>query len=203
MTVERALDALDETGQAENTVVLFTSDHGDCQGAHGWNQKTVFYDESTRVPLIFCWPGVTKTALSERLVQTGIDLLPTLCDYAGIPVPKNLPGLSLKPATDGQSSTDPRAYVVVSTKMLQGTAVDGVKPEPGGRMVRSRCYKYCLYDLGQRRESLFDMQQDPGEMLNLAGDPKHRAVLIQHREYLAEWGRQYHDEFRRHIPDAD
>jgi choline-sulfatase len=194
------LQALRETGQERNTLVVFTSDHGDCQGAHGWNQKTVFYDESTRVPLIFCWPGVTKTGTSERLVQMGVDLLPTFCDYAGIPVPKNLPGLSLKATANGQTAADPRAYVVVSTKMLQGATVDGAKPEPEGRMVRSQRYKYCVYDLGQRRESLFDMQQDPGEMLNLADDPEHRAVLNQHRQYLTEWCQKYQDAFCRHVP---
>ena len=197
------LQALRDAGLERNTLVVFTSDHGDCQGAHGWNQKTVFYDESTRVPLILCWPGVTKTGTSERLVQTGIDLLPTFCDYAGIPVAKNLPGLSLKATANGQPADDPRDYVVASNKMIQGEPIDGVKYEPEGRMLRSRRYKYCVYDLGQRRESLFDMQQDPGEMLNLADDPQHRAALNQHRRYLADWCQRYRDGFVRHIPKVN
>ncbi|MBI5686641.1 MAG: sulfatase-like hydrolase/transferase [Verrucomicrobia bacterium] len=194
------LQALRDAGLERNTLVVFTSDHGDCQGAHGWNQKTVFYDESTRVPLIFCWPGVTKVGTSERLVQMGIDLLPTFCDYADIPATKSLPGLSLKATANGQTTDDPRDYIVVSNKMVQGEPIDGVKCEPEGRMLRSRRYKYSVYSLGQRRESLFDMQQDPGETINLAENPQHRATLDQHREYLTVWCQKYQDAFIRHVP---
>ena len=82
--IGRVLDALRESGQEDDTVVLFTSDHGDCQGAHRWNQKTVFYEESARVAFIISCKGLTSGTVSRDLVHTGVDLLPTLCDYAGI-----------------------------------------------------------------------------------------------------------------------
>jgi choline-sulfatase len=187
------LEVLNQSGQYDNTLIVFTSDHGDMQGAHGWNQKTVLYDNSTRVPFILSAPGMNKAALSERLVNTGVDLLPTLCDYAGLARPEGLPGMSLRPGA--AKSADPRTYIVAQNKMIQGAPVDGEKLEPGGRMVQSAQYKYCVYDLGKSRESLFDVVRDPGETRNLAGLKEYRNALEQHRRYLAEWCRENRDPF--------
>ena len=79
--------------------------------------------------------------------------------------------------------------------MIQGVAIDGYKPEPAGRMVRSEQYKYCLYDLGVKKESLVDLSNDPGEMTNLAGKEEFKTVLEQHRNFLAEWCKQNDDPF--------
>jgi arylsulfatase A-like enzyme len=179
----------------EQTLIVFLADHGDCQGAHGWNQKTVFYDESSRVPLILSQKGVTRRGTSGRLAHTGVDLIPTLCGYAGIPVPDGLPGLSLMDTANGGSAKDPREYLVVSNKMVQGAPVDGRLPAPDGRMVRSRRFKYCVYSEGERRESLVDMEKDPGEMVNLAEDSRYRKVLDQHRQMLAAWRKTTGDTF--------
>jgi choline-sulfatase/glucosamine-6-phosphate deaminase len=121
--------------------------------------------------------------------------MPTLCDYTGVPFLPGLPGLSLKATVNGRDAKDPRKYIVVSNHMVQGAPIDGVTPTPAGRMVRSRRYKYCVYSLGERRESLVDMEKDPGEMVNLALSRQHREVLAQHRQYLAEWCRQTSDSF--------
>ncbi len=194
------LQALGDSGQDENTLVIFTSDHGDCQGAHRWNQKTVFYDEASRVPLIIAPPGVAVAGTSDSLVHTGVDLIPTLCDYAGIPIPQGLPGKSLKATANGLDTKDPREFVVISNHMIQGAKVDGTAPQPEGRMLRSRRYKYCVYSLGTRRESLVDMQNDPGEMVNLAKSEEYRPVLLEHRRHLAEWCRTNGDSFVSFIP---
>lgn len=183
------LQALRTAGLEENTLIIFVADHGDCQGAHGWNQKTVFYDEASRVPFIISRKGA-RASTSTRLVNTGIDLIPTLCDYAGIACPPSLPGLSLR-----TPDIDPRQYVVASNKMVQGAPIDGRKLTPSGRMLRSRQYKYCVYSEGERRESLVDMEKDPGEMVNLAGDPQFGDVLKHHRAMLAGWCSQTHDSF--------
>ncbi|MBI4876152.1 MAG: sulfatase-like hydrolase/transferase [Acidobacteria bacterium] len=185
--VGQVLQAVRESGQEEHTLVAFLADHGDCQGAHGWNQKTAFYEESARVPLILSCKGTTRPGVSRRLANTGVDLIPTLCDYAGIPVPAGLPGLSLKDTANGKSDRDPREYTVVCNKMVQGAPIDGRRPMPDGRMVRGQRYKYCVYNEGRNRESLVDLDQDPGEMVNLAGDAAHAKILARHREMLAEW----------------
>jgi arylsulfatase A-like enzyme len=186
------LDALRRSGREESTVVAFLSDHGECHGTHHWNQKTVFYDESTRVPLIISRKGTTAAGTCDALVQTGVDLIPTLCEFAGIDVPRDLPGRCLRPYVLGRVAND-RPYVVVSNHMVQCEPVDGALRQPEGRMVRSRRYKYCLYGLGQRRESLVDMQADPGEMVNLAGESNYRSTLLEHRRYLRDFSRQHND----------
>jgi choline-sulfatase len=189
------LDALKSSGQLENTIVVFTSDHGDMQGAHGWNQKTVLYEESTNVPLIICAPGKKGSRTSDRLVNTGVDLLPTLCTLAGVAVPSGLPGLSLKPSVEQDNVSDPRSYVVVQNKMTQGSPVDGQKPEPAGRMVRSKRFKYCVYDLGNRRESLVDLENDPGETVNLIHMKDYAEEAERHRQYLKEFCQSTNDPF--------
>lgn len=188
------LSALRDTGRLDDTLIVFACDHGDCQGAHGWNQKTVLYDNVSRVPLIIVKPGGGQARLDQRLVNTGTDILPTLLDFAGISIPGDLPGLSLKSSAQA-AITDPRRYVVSEVKMAQGGAVDGRVPELSGRMVRSRNFKYCAYDIGTRRESLFDMERDPGETVNLAGRTELRQEVERHRQYLAEWCRLTGDSF--------
>jgi choline-sulfatase len=138
---------------------------------------------------------VTRHGTSDRLAHTGVDLIPTLCGCAGIPVPPGLPGLSLMDTANGSGSKDPRDFLVVSNKMVQGAPVDGRTPAPDGRMVRSGRYKYCVYNEGARRESLADLEKDPGEMTNLAEDPRHKKTLDQHRAMLAAWQKSTGDTF--------
>jgi choline-sulfatase len=184
------LDALEKSGQAGNTLIVLTADHGDCQGAHGWNQKTVFNDESSRVPFLVRPPRALRTGVSDRPVQTGVDLLPTLCDYAGIAVPAGLHGVSHRAAVEGRApAAEPDRFVVASNHLVQGLPILGVKPTPAGRMLRTARYKYCVYDQGERRESLVDMENDPGEMKNLAADPAFAGVLAAHRRLLRDWSR--------------
>lgn len=204
--VGTVLDALRDTGQEENTVVIFLSDHGECHGTHRWNQKTVFYEESARVPLIVSQKGTTATGTSDALVQTGVDLIPTLCEFAGIPVPQALPGRSLRSHALGRTDGPWRPYAVVSNRMVQCEPVDGVLLRPDGRMVRSDRFKYCLYSLGRRRESLVDMETDPGEMTNLADRAEFRDVLCRHRDHLREFAQRHHDRtalaMLEDLPDA-
>jgi choline-sulfatase len=191
--IGKVLTALRDAGLEKNTLIVFTSDHGECAGAHGFNQKTVLYDESARVPLIVALQGKTSGATTDKLVNTGIDLLPTLLEFAGLETPKKLPGRSLLPLVFGQPVAAWRDHVVVENNMTQTGEGDGFRPTLQGRMVRTDRYKYCVFSRGQRRESLVDMQADPGETTDLASDPKYRGVLLQHRELLARFGREHRD----------
>lgn len=191
--VGTVLEALRESGQEPNTVVIFLSDHGECHGTHRWNQKTVFYDESTRVPLIISQKGTTPHGICDKIVNTGVDLIPTLCEFAGMAPPEELPGRSLRGHAMGQPPAEDRPYIVVSNHMIQCEPVDGVLLKPEGRMVRTRRHKYCLYSEGKRRESLVDMKTDPGEMTNLAERPESREILLQHRNHLRQFAGQYGD----------
>lgn len=194
------LDALRETGLDKTTLVILSADHGDMQGSHGWNQKTVLYEEATRIPFVMSYPGVITPGTTNHLTNTGIDLLPTICAYAGIAPPAGLPGVSLRPAAEGRAAKDTRPYVVVVTRMIQGVTVDGKTPQPDGRLLRSQRYSYTAWSDGQHRESLVDLDSDPGEMTNLATNPAFARVLRQHRAMLAEWCRETADAF--HVPQG-
>ena len=191
--IGKVLAGLRQAGLEDNTWIIFTADHGECAGAHGFNQKTVLYDESARVPLIIASKGKTSGGTTGKLVNTGIDLLPTMLDLAGVEISPALPGRSLVPLLRGGSVENWRDHIVVEDNMAQAGELNGFTPQMEGRMVRSERYKYCIYSRGQRRESLVDMQTDPGETENLAADPKHRAVLLQHRELLARFGKEHSD----------
>lgn len=173
--IGRVLQALREAGLEEKTLVVFTSDHGDMDGSHRLEHKSMFYEESTRIPFIVSFKGVTKPGLVDRehLVSNGLDLIPTLCDFAGITPPSALLGRSVRPLAEGRSPSDWRSYVTSETHY--------------GRMVCSGRYKYCVYESGQHREQLVDLENDPGEMKNLAEAPSLARELDRHRQYLREW----------------
>ncbi len=196
--IGKILTTLRESGLDKNTIVVFLSDHGDCQGAHHWNQKTVFYEEASKVPFIISNPGL-KPGKSDVLVQTGIDLMPTLCDLAGIKPKKALPGISMKPVLISGQLPEERDYVVVSDWLVEGDSVNGDKPEPEGRMLRDKRFKYWILNEGQEKETLYDLQTDPGEMINLSGDPKYRTNLENCRKKLADWAEKNKDPFITHL----
>ncbi len=192
--VGEVIEALRDSGLEDNTIIVFLSDHGDCAGSHHWNQKTVFYEESTRVPLIISWKGHIPTTVSKELVNVGLDLFPTLCDLAGMKIPKSLPGESLKQIAIGKSGDLDREYIVIQNHMVQGDPVEGVSLQPHGRMIRSENYKYCLYSEGSQRESLFDMKFDALEMINQASNPLYESVMDQHRSYLRKHAEALNDQ---------
>ncbi|MEM0915665.1 MAG: sulfatase-like hydrolase/transferase [Planctomycetota bacterium] len=183
------LDALRDSGRADETLVVFTSDHGDCRGAHAFNQKTVFYEESSRVPLIVRGPGVAAGAVDDRLVNIGVDMMPTMLAAAGVPNDADLPGRDLF-----DDALPPRDCVVCENHAVQTVEVYGWRPTPRGRMVRSDRFKYCLYDQGERRESLVDLLDDPGETVNLAPRPEMADVVAQHRRMLGAFAEVHGDD---------
>ena len=191
--IGKVLAALKAAGLEDNTLIVFTADHGECAGAHGFNQKTVFNEESARVPFIVSAPGQRAGRVSEKFTNTGIDILPTMLDFASLPRPAKLPGVSLRSLTLGQPVASWRDDVVVQNNMSQTFPVAGNVPTTEGRMIRADRYKYCVYVHGQYRESLVDLEKDPGEMNNLARDPAHRETLLAMRERLRKWGVETRD----------
>lgn len=180
--IGKIIDEIDRQNLWENTVIIFTSDHGDGCGAHQWNQKTVLYEEVANIPLIVCLPGGKNAGtVLPQLINNGVDLMPTVCDWAGAEVPEGRSGLSIRAVVEsGDASLPLRDYVVTETNFNQtaGTL---------GWMVRTPKYKYVLYDKGQYREQLYDMDTDRGEMVNLAVDARYADIVKEHRAMLREW----------------
>lgn len=173
--IGQILDALKRNGLEEETLIIFTSDHGDMDACHRLASKGRFYEQSVRVPLLMKYEGsiVPGKVDNEHLVSSGLDILPTLCDYAGVAVPKTLMGRSLRSIAEGKQVGGWRQYVVTENHT--------------GRMIRSERFKYCVYNEGKIRESLVDMKSDPGELENLVSMPEYKNVLIEHRKYLEHW----------------
>lgn len=191
--IGKVLAALRVARLEENTFIVFASDHGECAGAHRLNQKTVMYEESARVPLIISHPAQKIARTSDQLVNTGIDLLPTMLDFAGIPKPSRLRGLSLRPLVRGEGVAAWRDHLIVQNNMSQAGLAGNFVPMTEGRMVRTERYKYCVYAHGEHRESLVDLDNDSGEMVNLARNPALREVLLEHRERLRKFGQEHND----------
>ena len=180
----RVLAALKEGGLSDQTVVLWTSDHGEMLGAHGLMHKQEMYEEAAGVPLIVAPPAAAKAAVDATHLVSGVDVLPTLCDYAGIAPPEGVAGRSLRPLVEGREIPW-RDQVVVEM---------GDPPE--ARMLRTARHKYVAWAGAGDREQLFDLESDPGEMTNLAKDPAVAEVLKDHRRRLREWVRDAGDSFQ-------
>ncbi len=173
--IGRLLDALKKNGLEENTLVVFTSDHGDMDGSHRLASKNVFYENSAGVPFIMQYKGVIPpNQVDEKsLVSNGLDVVPTLCDYAGVSAPEYLLGRSLRPVAENQKDNSRRPFIVAENNT--------------GRMLRTARFKYCVYKEGGIRESLVDLVKDPGEMNNLAGRKGFEKHLNKHREFMQKW----------------
>jgi arylsulfatase A-like enzyme len=173
--IGRILEGLKEAGLVEKTLVVFTSDHGNMDASHQLSSKGLFYEESVGVPFIMKYTGVIPAARvdQEHLVSTGLDILPTLCDYAEIKPPTHLLGKSLRKIAEGEPVNEWRSYVASENDWC--------------RMIRSQRFKYCVYDSGDNRESLVDLEKDSAEMQNLSNSQQYKRVLDEHRQHLKEW----------------
>ncbi|MBX3438222.1 MAG: sulfatase-like hydrolase/transferase [Planctomycetaceae bacterium] len=195
--VGRVLEELDRAGIADNTIVVFTSDHGDQLLEHGLLGKNCFFEASVRVPFIIRYPPQIKPAQYDELVES-IDLLSTLFELAGLPEPYENQGRSLVPLiADAGRAYEPREAVfsenvipeVITTGSLdfefeKGRGIKGVR-HPDAKMVRTRDWKYVYYPDGYAE--LYDLNADPQEMHNLAGEPAHTDVETSMKDRLLHW----------------
>ena len=175
------LDGLDAAGLSESTIVIVTSDHGDGDGAHRWNQKTALFEECVRVPLIVNGPDVAPGTRLAR-VSASIDILPTLLEWAQAVVPEDLPGQPLS-FEDAESSDDAGARCIVVETLFD----HGAPPRTRGRALYHGDYKYVVYSWGRYREQLFNLVDDSGERRNLAVESASDAVLEKMRRHLLDW----------------
>jgi arylsulfatase A-like enzyme len=187
----RVLEALDRAGKADNTIVVFTADHGDMAGGHGmvWKSTGSFYEEVVRVPLIISWPGRIRSRRLQ-LAANVTDLMPTLLGLLGRDIPKHVQGNNLAPYLLGQrAAEDGPAYSFC--ERIGGNKERQRHVPPGTRgqfMCRGKGWKYVCYSDGS--EYLYHLAEDPGETKNLAGAPEYREKKLALREELTAWLRR-------------
>lgn len=197
--VGKVLEALRSTPAGQNTIVIILADHGDGMASHRMITKLVsFYEETTNVPFIIAGPGIQhiNKPVYELLTQPTLDLLPTLCELAGIDVPEDKSGISLAPLLLGKEQVNTHPYVVAEWHTEYEEIITP------GRMIRSSRYKYTHY-LEGNGEELYDLQNDPGEQINLAYDPAYSTILAEHRSMLDDYIRRTNDDYRSLEVKAD
>ncbi len=174
--IQLLLDALKESGQEENTLVIFSSDHGDMDASHRMEHKTTLYEEAANIPFAAMWRGHIPAGQVNKksLVSNGLDLLPTVCDYAGIKGQSDPRGRSLKPLFEGKN-TEWRKTL-------------GVESEIGRMVVDEEGYKYIKYDAVGVEEQLMDLNKDPFETKHFTNNKRHSEILSKLRKsFEEEW----------------
>jgi arylsulfatase A-like enzyme len=172
--VGRVLDALEASGKAEDTIVLFTSDHGDMAAAHGFVYKIISgYDELLRVPFVMSCPGVIPAGMTSDAKASSVDVLPTLLDLMDIPQPDGMDGRGFSHLfKEGQATH--RDKLVCSAMDSSITLVN-------------HPWKFVLNYNPRDLDELYHLENDPGEMTNLANVPSHAATVDEMSKYILSW----------------
>ncbi len=182
--VGRMLDYLDETGQADNTIVVYTSDQGFFLGDHGWFDKRLMYEESLQMPFLIRFPQMIDAGTIQDAMVLNVDFAPTFLDLAGIEVPADMQGTSFVPVLGGDTPADWQTSMYYRYWMHR----DGAHNVPAHYGVRTLTHKLiCYYNdpLGQAGANgpvdaveweLFDLEVDPLETTNVYDRPEYRSV---------------------------
>ena len=186
--VGRVLDYLDQSGLAANTIVIYTSDQGFYLGDHGWFDKRFMYEESLRMPLVVRYPKEIKPGSVNGDIVLNLDFGETFLDYAGVAVPADMQGRSLRPLLQGQTPGDWRTSMYYH--YYEYPAVHSVKRHYG---VRTRRYKLIHFYNDIDEWELYDLQSDPDELKNVYGDPKYTDVVQELKAELKKLRAQYND----------
>ncbi len=185
----RLIRALDEAGLRDETIVVFTSDHGECFGAHGRQAKNVFYDEAVRVPFLLRWGDRTPAGHATDVCLNTPDIMPTLLSMMNLPIPDAVEGTNLSHCALGRDGADPEAALMQCTGPTADWA-DGHE----WRALRDKQFTYAVYR-NPRKELMFDNLADPCQMTNLIDDPAHAATAERFRKILAAKMAEINDTF--------
>jgi arylsulfatase A-like enzyme len=175
--VGRVLAALEESGHAKNTVVIYSADHGLALGSHGLLGKQSLYEHSMRCPLVIAGPGVPAGGSTDAFTYL-FDLFPTVCELAGVKPPGGLAGGSLRPLWAGEKKRLRDSVFLPYTGVM--------------RSVRDDRWKLIVYPPINHRE-LFDLAADPHETRDLAADPAHAAEVARLTALMKDWQKKVGD----------
>lgn len=179
--VGRVLEALERLGLAENTIVMFTSDHGYHLGEHGLWQKMSLFEESARVPLIFAGPGVKQPGSVVSSPVGLVDVAPTLMELCSVPPTKGLQGQSLAPML-ADPKTVGRGWALSQVSRGGGRNA----PQFFGYSLRTPQWRYTEWDEGNKGRELYDHETDPRELTNLAEKPESAAIIAKLQPILRD-----------------
>ena len=184
--VGRLMAKLDELGLRENTIVLYSSDHGDMLGSQGERLKRKPWEESIRVPGFLRWPGKVRPNTRSGVFFTHVDFAPTLLGMAGVPVPKAMQGRDLSGPIVQRKGRGPDSAFFQIFGPFAGDGAHG-----GWRGVRTATHMYARYV--DRPWVLYDLQKDPFQQTNLVGKPEAAAMQARLEQRLAQWMKETGD----------
>ena len=185
--ITKILDYLDESGLAENTIVVYSSDQGFYLGEHGWYDKRWMFEESFQMPFLVRWPGTIKPGSSSQALIQNIDYAPTFLDICGAEIPASMQGKSLLPIfkKSGEKPADWRDslyYAYYGERTHHVAAHDGVVTD-----------RYKLFWIPKTEEyQLFDLKKDPKELQSVAKDPEYASTFAFMKKELEHLREKYH-----------
>ena len=186
--VGRILDYLKKNNLDENTIVVYTSDQGFYLGEHGWFDKRFMYEQSLRTPLIIRYPGGLKGAVNKNDMVVNIDYAPTLLNYAGIPVPKDMQGKSIIKILEGKTPDNWRTSIYYH--YYEYPAEHGVKRHYG---IRNSRYKLIHFYFDLDEWEFYDLQKDPNEVNNIYNNLEYKTIIEEMKKELKKLKKQYND----------
>lgn len=176
--IDSLLTELDELGVEEDTIVIFLSDNGRLWGEHGFDTKYFAYEENSHVPFAIRYPSLVRNARVDDRLVANIDIAPTLYDLAGIPIPPDVDGESLVPLLEGKRTRNWREYLII-----EGWAKPALEGPPY-RAIHTGRYVYVEWE-GDKSE-LYDLEEDPFQLTNVAGDPAYEDIETEMRQRFEE-----------------
>ena len=182
------LEYLDESGLANNTIVIYSSDQGFYLGEHGWYDKRWMFEESLRMPFLIRWPGVIQPGVDAKALIQNIDYGPTFLEIAGAEIPGEMQGRSMVPMLQAQGQPTASWRDAIYYAYYENAAVHNVPVHDGVRTAR---YKLMFFPR-TREWNLFDLEKDPQEMVSVHADPEYAAILAGMQKRYRDL-RQFYD----------
>lgn len=187
--IARLSEAMEELGLAQDTIFIFTSDHGDMLLSHGQRLKQRPWEESAHVPFILRYPRHIEAGQTSDLLVNSVDLMPTLLSFCGAPIPKGVQGTDLSAALLGRDSRRPQSLYLALDARGENS------PEVGPwRGVRTRDWLYTVHEKGDWL--LHNLAKDPYEMTNLVDESTAKAKKAELKAMLVEWIKRTGDPFQ-------
>lgn len=188
-SVGRIIDYLEENNLRENTIIVYTSDQGFFMGEHGWFDKRFMYEESFRTPLLMSYPGHIPTKEVNHEFVQNIDYAPTLLDYAGLEIPSDIQGMSIKPLlSEGSENVEWRDALYYHYYEFPG--FHSVRRHYG---VTTKRYKLMKFYFRINEWELYDLEKDPNELHNIYNDPEYVDVQKEMKAKLDELMDKYEE----------
>ena len=188
--IGRLLDYLSETNQLDNTIIVYTSDQGFFLGEHGWFDKRFMYEECQHMPLIIRYPKAIKAGSVSSAISMNVDFAPTFLDFAGVDIPEDIQGKSLKPILENEGKTPADWRKAAYYHYYEYPAEHSVKRHYG---IRTQDFKLIHFYNDIDVWEMYDMKKDPHEMNNIFGNPDYADKQQELMQLLKETQEQYKD----------